>query len=55
MINSGLRNMAPVFISEKDQQVAYFFSLIYYNETIHYMFSTNNCSSSGGYFCRRSL
>jgi len=31
MINSGLRNVAPTFIREKDQQDAHFFSLIYFN------------------------
>ena len=44
-----------IHIHEKDQQYAHFFSLIYSNWTILYMFQTNKCSSSGGYFCTRSI
>jgi len=40
-----------IHIREKDQQDAHLFSLIYSNKTILYMFRTNNCSPSGGYFC----
>ena len=42
-------------IRETDQQDAHLFSLIYSNWTILYMFRTNYCSSSGGYFCTRRI
>jgi hypothetical protein len=47
--------LCTVDIQEKDQQYAHFFSLIYSNKTIFYVFRTNNCSSSGGYFCTCSI
>jgi len=42
-------------VGDKDQQGAHFFSLIYSNWTILYMFRTNNYSSSAGYFRARSI
>jgi hypothetical protein len=42
-------------VCENGQQEAHFFSLIYFNWTILYMFGRNNCSSPGGYFCTWSI
>ena len=42
-------------IRGNSQRDAHLFSLIYSNKTILYMFRTNNCSSSGGQFCTRSV
>jgi len=44
-----------IYTREKDQQDAQFFSLIYSNYTILYMFWTSNCSATGCYFCTRSI
>jgi len=42
-------------VCANDQQDAHFFSLIYFDLIIYYMFWTNNCSSSGGYVCTCSI
>ena len=44
-----------LYIRENDQQDAHYFSLIYPNQTIPYMFRTNNCSSSEGYFSTHGI
>jgi len=51
----SLKTYRPMHIREKDQQDAHFSSLIYSNWTILYMFRTNTCSLSGGYFGTRSV
>jgi hypothetical protein len=49
-----IQHEEQISVRENDQLDAHFLSLIHSSQTILYMFRTNNCWSSGGYFCTRS-